>query len=199
MRLPDVHRSLRRWTTLVLGDDWIVRTEQRLSSPDDLSRDTAFVEIAVPSTTVSARSAIPQGNVDRMATFSVTLLPAPSATPQESSLRAYELAETLQSAMEIGLVTDTGGFYCWPMSFPLWSWEGVPIVGTGRAGPQSPPLVFAEVHDLSVRPLPDPDDDRLYSVIMTLRAMWRAAGRAGFPAPPAVGGVTPSVDPPLRG
>lgn len=204
MTISDVHRSLRRWAATLLGEPWTVRLEQRLSSPEDLSMDVAFVEIAVPMSSARARSGgvgALQGDAQRRATFSVTLLPVAQETPQESSLRASDLSETFFRAAEAGVINlSTGASFAPPMLIPLWSWAGVPVTGNpaARRGPQGAPLSYAEIEDLSSRPFPDPDDDRLYSVATTLRISWWVGGRGLPPGSIAAGGVAPYADPPLH-
>lgn len=191
-----MHRSARRWTAYLLGDDWIVRTEQRLASEEDEGRNLAFVELATSPSTLFARSGgpgVPQGDVRRSITVAATLLPAPLETPQESTLQATELAEMLDMAVTAGTVLPDGTSFSNPREIPLWDWTGVPVRGPGRGGPDAA-VSYAEVQDHGARVIPDPQDDRLYSIVLTMRMTWWSGGRSGPGGPLAVGGVSPEED-----
>jgi hypothetical protein len=73
----DIHRSLRRYVTWLLPDVpvWTQRAEIR-----DDARPVGVVEPAGPSTTLFARSSIPQGDVQKTRPWSLMLYPALAAT-----------------------------------------------------------------------------------------------------------------------
>lgn len=197
MRLTDVHRSARRWVSYVLGDEWIVRLEQRHASEDDVGTNLAFVEVGGGLSTLFARSGgvLPQGDVRRQCLISVTCLPVPDETPQESSLHAVDIAESLQRAAEVGLVyAETGLPLAEPLAIPIWDFAGVPVLGPARGGPPVP-VSRAEINDFTARPLPDPEDDRLYSISAVMRLTWWTRGADGQGGPPAVGGILPLSGP----
>lgn len=176
MRLTDVHRSLRRWASLILTDPWTVTlAEDRVAIPVN-SRPFAVVQPAGPGVTAFARSSIPQGDVRRSQNMAVTAFPVAVDTPAGAVVAAEELADYLLNAVDYGLVDGDGAVLTGPRAVPLWDYSGVPATGAGRAGPPAP-ITVAEVEGHTVRPLPDPSDDRLWSVTLSLSLTWWAPGR----------------------
>jgi hypothetical protein len=209
-----VHRSLRRWLSMLLGETWTLRMEERgLVVPDD-KRPMGNV-IPVPgatSQTLFARASIPQGDVQRGQTFTVTLYPPITGDVRECRNRAQLLAESLDDAVVSGVsysgppIPGLGvqpGQMTYldriefsvspPLRLPLWNYSGVPVTGASRAGPDDP-VGWMEAEDVAVQAIPDPEDDKRWTVQCTLRVTWWDGGRARelLTVPPDATSVPPT-------
>jgi hypothetical protein len=187
----DVHRSVRRWLSMVLeGPPWRVLTERRVIADD--ARPQAVVEPSSPLVTTFARAAIPQGEVAKMRSFAVQAYPTIGASAQESRLEATRVEGVLDDAVTHGLVNplpddvfeDIGG----PFRIPVWDYAGVPVKGSGRAGPAQP-YGMLRVQDHSFQSIQDTLDEVRFTVTGTLRLTWDAAGRVAANAEPWVSDV----------
>lgn len=180
----DVHRSLRRFVWQALPDGWKVRTERQPTSDEE--RPVAVVEPASAITTGRHRISIPQGNVEKLQTFSTMAYPALGKTARESRAVAQLVVGLLDQAFTLGLVEDQpegdpvkiGG----PFMVPIYDFDDVPVTGRGRAGPQAP-YGYAEVDDLAVRPVQDPVDYLRFTVTADARLTWEQGGRIPPVAP----------------
>lgn len=139
----DVGRSIRRYLALLLDDDWNVRLERR--EVRDEERPVAVVEVG-PEFTLKAREAITQGNIELLYPVTVNLYPPlPDEDADEDALRvaahqAAKLKSLINRWLTIGLtVRDKAGKqWSGPARIPLWDYEGVPLSGPDRAGPDDP-------------------------------------------------------------
>lgn len=181
-----VHRSIRRWLNDLLEDDWTpIHLESRFRSSED-DRPLAWVEeVGATSSSGQRVGMIPQGDFQRTAGFVVTLFPSPGELPQQSTLAAMELKEMLMRSVEVGVVSFTPepGIPTAihpPMKFPVWDYEGVPVTGRNRQGPETP-FQYADVLDVSGRAIPDPESESLYSVALSLRLRWWTGGAVALP------------------
>lgn len=175
--LDNVHRSARRWLSLVLpSPPWSVSLEEgREALPDD-DRPVAIVTPVGNMANLFARGSAPQGDVHRQLPMSMALYPEVADERRAGRLAAADLSQLVLDAISIGLVKDDGSNLCLPLTMPLWNYEGVPITGATRAGPADP-FTFMEVEDPVVTAIPDPEDDRRWSVQVTFRATWWTPGR----------------------
>lgn len=192
MRVADLQRSLRRWLSLALDDDeWTLRDE-RAEIADD-ARPAGYVEASTPMTTGFARATVPQGDVQRRITMTQTLYPATTGKPEECGRRARDLADLLDRAVQVGLAIPAGTLepgpglipspalapgeeawlVTWPLSIPLWDFSAV---SDDEPGPPAP-RAAAEVESVTSRAIPDPLDDRRWTVVLELRLTWWAPGR----------------------
>lgn len=193
MRVADLQRSLRRWLVFALDDDtWVLRDERAEIADDE--RPAGYVEASAPMSLGFARASIPQGAVQRRVTMTATMYPATTGTADECGVRARELADVLDRGVQVGLAVPQGtllpgpgllpspdllpGSTQWlatyPLSIPLWDFAGV---APDEPGPQAP-VAAAEVESLTSRAIPDPLDDRRWTVVLELRLSWWAAGRS---------------------
>lgn len=187
LSFDDVHRSLRRYLDVVLGDPWDSRTEREVIGDDE--RPAMVVEAATPSGFAPgnppARRTIPQGDVAVTQTFTAMAYPAIFDTAREGGAEAKRVAQVLNDAVVFGVVNDDGSPIGHPMAVPVWDYADVPATGPDRAGPVEP-YAWAWVEDHSARPLQDPLDAKRWTVAMDVRLSWQRAGRE---APPAVAGT----------
>jgi hypothetical protein len=193
--LDDRHRSLRRFVMNALGSPpWIVRTE-RQPVPEE-QRPVGFVEVSTPAVTISSRTSIPQGNVEKQQTFAITLFPEGAETAAEGRLIAEEAAELLSQAITVGLVTDDDPpeLLTAPEMLPVYDFAGVPVKGAARAGPEEP-YGWLRVQDSNVRPVQDPDDPLRWQIVCDLRVSWEQAGR-DRPEGPLAGSMPGTWQPP---
>jgi hypothetical protein len=180
--LDDRHRSLRRFLMNALGSPpWTIRTERQPVA--DEKRPIAVVEVSAPAVTTRSRTSIPQGDVEKQQTFTLTLYPALGATGAEARLAAAEAAQLLEDAISVGLVNDDGTLLSAPEMLPVYDFAGVPVKGAGRAGP-AVPYGWLRVEDLPVRPIQDPEDELRWTVVCDLRVSWEQAGRDRAPGAP---------------
>lgn len=193
--VDDVHRSVRDWLTLALGSPpWSVWTERRDMDPTD--RPVAVVEQASEARPTRYRTSVPQGNVEWVQTYTVACYPEAASTPQESALGARQVAETLRRCAAHGLVVPADPdaepptaeqSLAPPMHIPLMDYEGVPVVGAGRAA-DGDPYDWLLIEDVGgLRPLQDASDQLLFTVPFDIRLSWEAPGREPPPAPIATG------------
>lgn len=175
--------------------------ERGLVVPDD-KRPMGNV-IPVPgatSQTLFARATIPQGDVQRGQTFAITLYPTTTGDARECRNRATLLAEALDDAVVSGVSyadVDPAEEYSVspPLRLPLWDYAGVPVTGASRAGPADP-VGWMEAEDISVQAIPDPEDDKRWTVVCTVRLTWWDGGRSReLPtAPPDVESIPPTFE-----
>lgn len=176
----DIHRSLRRFVSLVLEAPWKVRTERQPVA--DSERPAMVIEPSSGITTGRHRVSIPQGNVEKVQAFSAMAYPVLEETARESRLTAQKLADLLDQAFTVGLVDDAGVSIGAPFRIPIYDFEDVPVAGRSRAGP-SEPYGFAWVADLTVRAMQDPVDYLRFTVTCDLRLSWEQGGRLGQVGP----------------
>jgi hypothetical protein len=186
--LDDRHRSLRRFVMNALGSPpWVVRTERQPVQDDE--RPVAVVEVTSAVATTQARATLPQGDVRRTQTFTLTLYPVIEATAAESRQLAAQTAELLLQALGAGMSDDAGGVLSYPERIPVYDFQAVPVKGALRAGPADP-YGHLTVEDYPVRPIQDPDDPLRWTVACDLRVSFWQAGRER-PAAPVVTNLPP--------
>lgn len=182
--LDDRHRSIRRFVMNALDSPpWRVRTERQPVADED--RPVAVIEVAAPLVRLSARTSIPQGDVQRQQTFGVVLYPVIEDSAAEARHTAALAAERLANAIEFGLVDDEGELLTAPEMMPVYSFVAVPVKGVQRQGP-SEPYGWMRVEDFPVRTIQDPEDPLRWTVTCDLRVSWWQGGRER-PAAPLVG------------
>jgi hypothetical protein len=190
----DIHRSVRRYVALALGEDWTIRTEREVVK--DSERPVAVVEW---STAIGRspghppdRRTIPQGDVSRMGTMAVTAYPAIFDTAREGKHESELIAQLLDESIGQGLVKRDGSGPVvnvgHPLAIPVYDYAAVPVKGANRAGPPNP-YGWAMVADHSVHPLQDPLDEKRWTVAVSIRLTWWRAGRQPPPGPRATRGV----------
>lgn len=185
--LDDRHRSIRRFVSNAMGSPpWRVRTERR-PIPDE-ERPVAVVEPGSPAGTTRWRTSVPQGDVERVQTFSLMLYPEmvddagdPLSAPG-SRLAVARWAERLDSAIVVGLVHDDGSLLSAPRMIPVYDFAGALLAGAARAGGGTP-YGWLMVEDAPVQMVPDPDDHLRWTIACDLRVSWSQAGRLRRPAP----------------
>lgn len=193
--VDDLHRSLRRYISLVLVQPWRVRTERQPVTPDE--RELCVVEPSSGVTTGRHRVSIPAGNVEKLMAFSAMAYPAMGATASESRVEAQRIATILDNAFTNGLVDETDGVQtniASPFRVPVYDFLGVPVTGKSRAGP-SEPYGYAWLDDLSVRSIQDSLDHLRYTVTCDLRLSWEQGGRI-LPSAPLAKAMPGGFDPP---
>lgn len=181
--MDDRHRSLRRFVMNSLGaPPWRVRTE-RQPVPDD-DRPVAVVEATSAVTTTFARTSIPQGDVQRAQSFTITMYPVLEASAAESRLAAETVAEALSAAITFGLIDDEDppGNLTAPDHLPVYDFAGVDVKGTLRAGPDEH-YGWMSIEDAAVRTIQDPEDPLRWTVVCELRLTWWQGGRLGQGGP----------------
>lgn len=191
----DAHLSLRRWVALVLGatlesKPWTVVTQEQ-AVPDE-RRPLAVVAVATPCTPIQYRTSIPQGQIRLQQGFVVTAyteMNDASGKPFSARMarrRATEVSELLLNALLVGLEDDAGKALCGPMDVPLYDYSATEIEGEGRKAGPATPYGMMEALSSAAEPIPDPEDDRRWTVALNLRLAWWRMGRdrAGGPAPP---------------
>ena len=188
----DVARSIRRYLDPVLDDAWTIRLERREVADED--RPVAVVETG-PESTLRAREAITQGEVESLMPITITLYPPlgpdpaeeedPPADPIRAARQAAaQLASGLNRWLAYGLTVTTdledGGKRHWagPFRIPLYDYAGVPLTGPDRAGPKEPhDVLWVPRESVSVEPIQDTDDLRRWSVVCNFRVTVEAPGR----------------------
>lgn len=162
----DITRSLRRyaWKHLEAYDEDF---DVRLAIEEDaFERPMAVVQTAGPVQT---------GNQGRRTTtfirpFVIYAYPKEGATAKEAELNALQVEETLYKAFR------QGGHYGHPARIPIHDWSEVDYdealpddAWEGRIG-------YMRVTDCNVDHRPDPDDEKLQTVICNVRLDWLGYG-----------------------
>lgn len=181
--LDDRHRSLRRFLMNALGaPPWRLRTERQPVADEE--RPVGLVETASPAATTRARVTVPQGDVEKVQTFSIMLYPALGDTAAESRLAAEEVAQLLDDAFTSGLIDDAGGELSRPFRVPVYDFAGVAVKGPERGGPEAA-YGWLWIEDAPVRTVQDPDDVLRFAVVCDVRVSWSQGGRvpAGVQTP----------------
>lgn len=184
-----VHRSVRKLIAAALGVNtdsgapWIVVLEERAVPVE--KRPLAVVAwIAGVTTERTTRRSMPQGLIMRFMTFVVTAYPERGEDARAATLRAARVTSLLLDAIEVGLVdVDANQVASYPLAVPVYDYS------LAADDPASGVITQqAQVIDHSVQPIPDPQDDRLYSVVATIRVRYYRPGRIR-----AIGGPPPTV------
>lgn len=173
---------------LALGSPpWKVRTE-RQPVPDD-QRPAAVVETTGPTGPgrLPARRTAPQGLVDRQGAYSITAYPVLGETGADARVEAEAVAGRIEQSLLLGLVDDAGAVWSGQEMIPVFDFDGVPVKGPDRAGPDDG-YGWLVVEDYPVRAIQDPDDFKRWTVVCDLRVSWQQSGRAAD-AGPLVGGM----------
>jgi hypothetical protein len=188
----DVLRSLRRYVAMILGSPpWTVRL-QRVSVSDD-ERPVAVLEPGA-LTTLFARRAVNQGDVEKAQTITVVCYPVVGADTPNSAEAARQVAGLLDAGVSRGCVdATTGAFVGGPWRVPVYAFAGVPLTGQTRQGPSSPYMHASVAQTFSVRPIQDALDERRYTVTATIPLTWWQGGRVPPPAPRATRGLVPGA------
>lgn len=188
MRRSDVQRSVRRWLALALDDDAWSLEDERIEVEDD-QRPMGYVETSTGVSVVFARSAVPQGDVQRRLTMTATLYPALDGTAQECGRRARAVVDVLTDSLAFGLIIpETPEVPLYPALLPLWSFAGL----SDEQTVQGAPLAYADVDSAVIREIADPLDDRRWTVVFEARVTWWSGGRSrwGSEVEPTTTGVT---------
>lgn len=190
----DIARSIRRNLALCLPDPWTLRIERREVADED--RPVAVVEPG-QVTTLRAREAITQGEVESLMPITVSAYPAIAALAKEDEDPATDpirqgrsdalaLAAGLERWLMYGMTVTTGDskdgnlrHWAGPFRIPLYDYAGVPLSGPDRAGPDDPhDVLWVQRESVNVEPIQDVEDLRRWSVVCDFRVTVEAPGRA---------------------
>jgi hypothetical protein len=115
--------------------------------------------------------------------FVISAYPERGDNPDDALLSAQAVENTLYGAFRVGVGDGR------PMRVPLCNYTGVPTNGPGVWNPP----IFMRVNDLSTQPFPDPDDNKLWTVVCDVRVTWRRIAAVLPDTPPLTGvSVAPS-------
>lgn len=197
--VTDIKRSIRRYLLLTLDDDWTVRLERREVADD--ARPVGVVQTGALSV-LRARESIPQGEVESLLPITISFYPAVPVAPDKPkegdppfdvNRQADFAADALKSRLErlflhgMTVTTDNedGSKRHWagPFRVPLWDYDGIPLTGPDRAGPEDPhDVLWVQRESLSVNAIQDPEDDTRYAVVAEFRVTVEEPGRIADPA-----------------
>jgi hypothetical protein len=174
----DALRSMKRYVAIALGDAWEVR----------LSREEGAFERPFARVWQVAGTTYPLTGgkwlADMVQPFVISTYPPRGATPDDALLSAQAVENTLYRAFRVGVGDGK------PLRVPLCNYTGVPH---DQPGVWNPP-VYMRVNDLSTQPFPDPDDNKLWTVVCDVRLAWRRVAYT-IPDSPAFKGVTVASGP----
>lgn len=185
----DIKRSIRRYLTMTLeSPPWKLRVERR--EVKDEERPVGVV-VAGPKGTTRARAALIQGNVEEVMPITITLYPKLAEGTADSlrsaRLEADLLKDQLSDLLNTGLTVTTeesGRLRHWagPLRLPLWNYEGVPLTGKDKAGPEAPhDVLWVQDESISVDAIQDPEDPRRWTVVANFRVSIERPGRVAAP------------------
>jgi hypothetical protein len=183
VRRSDVQRSARRWLALALADDAWSLEDERIEVADD-QRPVGIVEATTGLAVAFARSSVPQGDVQKRVTVTMTLYPETTGTGQECGRRARALVDAITDAWTIGLVIPPVGAVVevplYPAALPLWDFGAL----ADDVTVQGAPLSYAMADSVTIRDVGDPLDDRRWTVVCELRLTWWSGGRSRWGSAP---------------
>lgn len=181
----DILHSVRRYVVGWLAQPWIIGFERAEVKNDE--RPRGLIDLGPSRTTRARHGTYPQGPIERAAACTVTLYPEIGATPRAGRRRAEQVAQYLQDLIDFGTHLGYRGDDVTP------EYEGRP-----KAGPYRIPLFDyaaatppedADPYDLlwvddgfTVRVLQDPQDTKLWAVVMEITLSWLATGKVRPPA-----------------
>lgn len=188
----DVLRSLRRYAWLMVADlstleqRWRVRLQRTRVADEE--RPVAIIDPGVLTVLWAREGTIRQGDVQKGRPFTATFYPEVAMTPARSAQLARLLEARLDAGFTRGLVSNEGPqrHIGGPFRVPVYDFDGVPIDGPERGGPDEP-YMHANIvpSSLTIRPIQDPLDERRYTVVLSMRLAWWQAGRWTDHAPVA--------------
>lgn len=156
----DALRSLKRYASLVLGEDWEVRL------------DRGEGVITLPFCRVSKVGALlitgPSWETTDTQAFALHCTLPPEDSSEEAFVAALDAENTLHQGFRIGV--GEGG----PFRVPLYDYDGVTLTAGSN---ERSYCDYMRVRDLSITQVPDPNDDRRVSVACDIRLTWRRSGR----------------------
>lgn len=178
--LEDARRSLKRFMSIVLGDDWEVRLEPEEGS---FERPICVVR-AVNAAVVSG----PAHTTNYTRPFVLYLYPERFENVEQGQIRIDRLQQLILDAFLVG--DQQNGAY--PRRVPLYDYEGT---DWGEGTDYRDNREFMRLDDIQPHADRDPEDDLLWTVVFTLRLSWRRRGRV-LPIGPALESVMLEVDTP---
>jgi len=181
----DALRSVKRYVALALGDDWEVRLSREEGA---FARPFARVW-QVAGTTYPLTSG--RWLADMTQPFVIAAYPPPGRDPDQAMLFAQRTENALYRAFRVGVADGRA------LRVPLYNYFHTKDWEAGTWFPRA----FMRVNDLSTQPFPDPDDNKLWTVVCDVRLQWRRIGETR-PAGPRFAGVQlrrHPVEPPCAG
>lgn len=186
----DIARSIRRYLSMLLADDWTIRIERR--EVRDEERPVAVVEMGQEQA-LRARETVPQGEVETLHPITITCYPAlpggedddPPADPlREAQGKAAALKTLLNRWLMFGLTVknDIDGDGKWEMAgpyrLPLWDYGDVALFGEEREVTTDPHDVLAvQRESVNVEAIQDNEDFRRWTVVCEFRVTMEQPGR----------------------
>lgn len=174
----DALRSLKRYVSLALGDDWEVR----------LGREEGAFERPFARVWQVAGSTYPTTGgkwlSDIVQPFVISAYPLRAETSDGAVMGAQAVEDTLYRAFRVGVGDGRA------LRVPLCNYTGVALDQPGVWFP----VGYMRVNDLSTQPFPDPDDDKLWTVVCDVRLTWRRLAET-IPSSGVLDGVTISPGP----
>lgn len=168
----DALRSVKRYVAVALGDEWEVR----------LSREEGAFKRPFCRVWQVAGTEYPLTGgrflADMTQPFVIAAYPPRGRDPDHALLGAQKVENTLYRAFRVGVENGRA------RRVPLYNYYRVKNWEVGNWYPRA----FMRVNDLATQPFPDPDDDKLWTVICDIRLAWRRIGET-WPAAPAFQGV----------
>lgn len=188
----DAVRSIRRYLSMTLASPpWTLRVERREVKNEE--RPVGVVTDG-PLVPLRSRSTLIQGQVEEGLPITISLYPevvdpkAKADAFRETRLEASKLKAQLSELINTGLTVTTepkkGETRHWagPFRIPLWDYEGVPVTGKEKAGPEDPhDVLWVDERSLSVQAIQDPEDPGRWSVIANFRVTIERPGRVPPP------------------
>jgi hypothetical protein len=172
----DALRSVKRYVSVALGDDWEVRLAREEGA---FARPFARVW-QVAGTTYPLLSG--RWLTDMVQPFVIAAYPEQGRDPDQALLFAQSVENTLYRAFRVGVEDGRA------LRVPLYNYYRVKSWDAGVWYPRA----FMRVQDLSTQPFPDPDENTLWTVVCDVRLTWRRLGET-IPEQPALKGVTVST------
>lgn len=181
----DILRSVRRYLAMTLeAPPWTLRVERR--EVKDEERPVGVV-VAGALSTSKARTSLIQGDVTEVMPVTITLYPAVADATADGiragRLEASKLKSHLNELINTGLtveaqVEERTVQFAGPFRMPLWDYEGVPLTGEERAGPDDPHAVmWVDEASANVQAIQDLEDATRWTVVANFRVSIERPGR----------------------
>lgn len=153
----DALRSMKRYVALALGDAWEIRL-----SREEGAFERPFARVwQVAGTTYPRTSS--KWLADMVQPFVISAYPERGDTSDRALLAAQAVEEQMFQAFRRGIGDGR------PFRIPLCDYSNTSLSN----GAEWVTNAFMRVTDLSTQPFPDPDDDKLWTVVCDVRVTWR--------------------------
>ena len=177
----DVVRSIQRYLSLMLeGPPWTIRWRREEVRDDQLP--VAVISMGDLIVIRARETFDPQGEVEYLAPVTISAYPEVAANPKAAAAEAERVRGLLfrwvLHGLEVRGPAPDYRHWAGPFRIPLWDFEGVPLEGPDKVGPDHPhDVLWVLPESVTVQTVQDPDDTKRYGVFLNVRVTIEEPGR----------------------